>query len=408
MFARDLKRSIQDPDGDFVRIATVSGMGGSKLTDAEMERIRESAEFNAEYEDEYDEYYEEERRRRQKAAKNGKNEADQKMSKVMKTLTIVAACIFVALIIGLMVYVIGSVNGKFGQSVTEGVEKNIVPNMIGMDLDDAKDACAAAGITLQVVVEEKSIEYDKNIIFKQLTQSGTKLPEGARVQVHVSTGLKDIEMPDVVGEDEDDAIKELKRVGFKEKKIEIEYEEHMTVKKGDVIRTNPKAGKIGNSKSDIIVYVSKGVGKTEVPFVEGKKQSEAEKLLTAAGLEFEIQLEQNDAEEGTVLGQSIESGKTVDKGTKITLVVSAGDEVLIPNDLVGKSYKDVKKTLEDLGLTVDLIKVTDEVEEAGAVTYVQNAGKKVTQGISITVKYSETVKSSGTGTGSGTGGGTGN
>ena len=407
MLARDLKRSIQDPDGDFVRIAPIAGMGDSKsLTPDEMARIREAAEFNAEYEDDYDEYYEEERRRRQRA-KNGKADVDRKMSNVMKVLTITAAVIFVGLVIGLMVYVIGSVNGKFGQNVTEGVEKNIVPNMIGMKLDEAKDACAKAGITLQVVVEEKSVEYDKDIIFKQLTQSGTKLPEGARVQVHVSTGLKDIEIPDVTGEDEDDAIKELKSLGFKEKYIEVEEEEHMTVKKGDVIRTNPKAGKIGNSKTKIIIYVSKGVGKTEVPNVEGKNREEAEKLLTSAGLKVEVQLEQSDEIEGRVLSQGIEPGKEVDKGTVVTLVVSAGNEVEIPTDLVGKNYKDVKKALEDLGLKVKAREDSSKpVKAAGEVTEVQNAGEKWPIDIEITIYYSNNVESTG-GTGTGTGSGTG-
>ena len=389
LLARDLKRSVQDPDGDFVRISPIPGtVDTMSLTPQEMENIQRGTRYR-DYDDDYydDDYYEEERRRRRRQEDGKKPEVDAKMSKVMKTLTIVAIVVFVlGLGIGLA-SIIGMFKG--GSVIDTPIEKNVVPDMIGMPLDNAMAACEEAGITLVVVVEEKSIEYDKGYIFKQLTQSGTKMPEGAKVSVHVSTGLKDIEVPDVVGDEEEDAIKAFTRLGFKEKNIEVEKEEHETVPSGEVIRTNPKAGKIGNSKSKIIIYVSKGIGKTVVPDMVGKTVKQAEELLKAASLKVEIQPEPNEAPEGTVLTQSEEKGKKVDKHTTIKLVVSQGDTVEIPKDLVGKDYKEVQEALEELDITVDLIETATvpSGKKPGEVHYVQNAGKKVERGSTVTVKY---------------------
>ena len=254
-------------------------------------------------------------------------DVDPKMTKIMKILTIVAAVIFIGVMVGGTIWLVTLFNGS---GITENVEKNIVPNMVGMTTEQAKDACSKAGLTYVVIAEEKSIEYEEGYIFKQMTQAGTKLPEGAKVQVHVSTGLKDITMPDVTGKEEKDAIKQLKGLGFKEKYIEVEYEEHQTVKKDFVIRTNPKADTVGNSKTEIIIYVSKGVGVTTVPDLVGKTKSQAKQLLEEAGLKGNPVEVESDEDAGIVLEQSHEKGTKVDKGPTIDYKVSRDDMVEIP------------------------------------------------------------------------------
>ena len=61
--------------------------------------------------------------------------------------------------------------------------------------------------------QEEALKYEKGYIFKQLTAKGTELPEGAKLQVYVSTGLKEIEVPDVIEKTEKDAIKALVEAG---------------------------------------------------------------------------------------------------------------------------------------------------------------------------------------------------
>ena len=401
MLARDLKRSMQDPDGDFVKISPLLNVAGTiTITQEELEQIQGKTKYVSPYDDddEYDDYYDDDRRRRRQSGENKKN-VHPGVSKVVKVLTIIAVVIFFSLVVGLCVMLIPKIGGNVTHNTD--VERGVVPNMIGMTTEQAKDACAAAGLTYAVAVEEQSIEYDKGYIFKQLTQAGTKMPDGAKVQVYVSTGLKPIEMPDVVGDSEEDAISELKRVGFKSKKIEVEYEEHQTVKKGDVIRTNPKAGTEENSKSKIIIYVSKGVGETTMPYLVGKTPEEAKKLLEEAGLKGNPEVVESEEETEKVLEQEIEAGTKLSKGTTVKYMVSQGNTVEIPDDLVGKKFSEVKEILTDLGLKVVESKDPSSDKANGIVTYVQNAGKKTERGSEVTVKYS-TNTSNTEGSGSGT------
>ena len=390
--ARDLKRSIQDPDGDFVRISPLVSVSDTvMITPEEMENIQRGTKYRANYEDDYyDDYYEdEERRRRRQPADDKKSDINPKMSKVMKILTIVAASLFVLIMGYLLISTVGFFKG--GSPISSTTERNVVPELIGKSLEDAKAACINAGLTLVVADDTgKSLEYDKDYVYRQLTQSGTKMPEGGKVQVFVSAGLKDIEMPDVVGDSENAAVKELKSLGFKEKNIEIEYEEHATVKKDDVIRTNPKAGKVGNSKTKIIVYVSKGVGKTEVPELVGKTVDVAKNLLTEASLKVEIEEVPNEKAAGTVLEQSEAKGTKVDKQTTIKLKVSKGNTEKVPLNLEGKTLAEAKKILEDLGFKVKYTKIPSPLtEDKVVVTSVDNAGIDMPRGATIRVEYKE-------------------
>ena len=72
------------------------------------------------------------------------------------------------------------------------------------------------------------------------------------------------------------------------------------------------------------VIVSKGNSKVPVPNVVGLKLSQAEKLLNDNKLILgNVKYEYNDAEEGTVLSQSLVGGSS-DEGQKVSLVVSKG------------------------------------------------------------------------------------
>ena len=108
--ARDLKRSIQEPDGDFVKIAPLTSPTNTVIvTPEEMARIQGEAAFDSDYDD-YDDYYDEDEKERRAGKK--KSDIDPKMSKVMKILLIVASVLFV----GVMAWVIGNLAGIFSDN----------------------------------------------------------------------------------------------------------------------------------------------------------------------------------------------------------------------------------------------------------------------------------------------------
>ena len=388
--ARDLKRSIQEPDGDFVKIAPLTSPTNTVIvTPEEMARIQGEAAFDSDYDD-YDDYYDDDEKGRRAGKKN--SDIDPKMSKVMKILLIVASVLFV----GVMAWVIGNLAGIFSDNnpiVQPGEDKGI-PNVVGMTVEQAEEALKDLGVTIVVARQEEALKYDKGYIFKQLTAKGTELPEGAKLQVYVSTGLKEIEIPDVSNKTEEEAIKALVDAGFEEKNIKVKTEEHMTVKKDMVTRTDPEAGEGRNYKARITIYISTGVGKTFMPDIVGLSREDAEKALKDAGLVGEAVEVNSEEEEGTVLEQEIEETTELDKGTTVKYVVSIGKEkIQIPanEQFAGKTYAEVVKMIEDLDANFIITeKSTASYKyKKDLVVSVDKAGEAVEEGTTITIYVSK-------------------
>ena len=412
--ARDLKRSIQEPDGDFVKIAPLTSPTNTVIvTPEEMARIQGEAAFDSDYDD-HDDYYDDDEKGRRASKKN--SDIDPKMSKVMKILLIVASVLFV----GVMAWVIGNLAGIFSDNniVQPGEDKGI-PNVVGMTVEEAEDELKKLGVTLVIARQEEALKYDTNYIFKQLTAKGTELPEGAKLQVYVSTGLKEIEIPDVSGKTAEGAIKALEDAGFEEKNIKVKKEEHMTVKKNLVIKIDPEAGESRNYKAKITIYVSTGVGKTFMPQIVGLSREDAEKALKDAGLVGEAVEVNSEEEEGTVLEQEIEETTELDKGTTVKYVVSIGKEkIQIPanEQFAGKTYAEVVKMIEDLNANFIITEKTTASYKykKDLVVSVDKAGEAVEEGTTITIYISkgpgpstpEPDDGAGSGTGNGTGSGT--
>lgn len=390
---RDLKRSLQDPDGDFVRISPLVSVADTvMITPEELERIQGGVEYDSEYSDDYDEEYDDEdheRERRRRAAK--KKEVDPRMAKIMKIMTIVAAVVFV----GVLVLIIGNVAGLFNSkpNIEPGDDKNKVPKLVGMTLEEAEEACTEAGLVLSVVREEESEKYDKGYIFKQMTAQGVTLPEGTKVQVYVSTGIKvvPIEIPDISNKTENEAIIELVNAGFAKKNITVKTENHDTIEEDKVTRTEPAAGEVGNKDSKITLYVSKGIGQTTMPKLVGKTKADAEKALADAGLKGEIEEVNSEEPAGQVIAQETEEGTVLQRMTTVKYMVSAGKvKVQIPalSEMQGKTYTEVVKILEKLDVTIKK-DTTASSKPKDIVVDVDKAGQSVEEGSTVTIIVSD-------------------
>lgn len=84
-----------------------------------------------------------------------------------------------------------------------------------------------------------------------------------------------------------------------------------------------------------------------VPDVVQKEEAVAEQIMDYAGFEYEIKKEySSEVQKGHVVSQSVEGGKSKMRGSTITLVVSRGEEIRIP-DFSGMSFKKAKKLAKD-------------------------------------------------------------
>jgi eukaryotic-like serine/threonine-protein kinase len=87
--------------------------------------------------------------------------------------------------------------------VSTGVATATVPDVGGLPEGDAVAAIEGEGLVAEVVTEP-SDEVDEGIVIAQDPEAGTELEEGSTVQVLVSEGAE-FEMPDVTGDDADEA-----------------------------------------------------------------------------------------------------------------------------------------------------------------------------------------------------------
>jgi len=105
-------------------------------------------------------------------------------------------------------------NPESGERLNEGESVNIVlssgvatatvPDVVGLPEGDAVDAIEGEGLTAEVVTEPND-EVEEGFVIAQEPGAGTELEEGDAVQILVSEGPDEFEMPDVTGDDADEA-----------------------------------------------------------------------------------------------------------------------------------------------------------------------------------------------------------
>lgn len=408
---RDLKRSLTDPDGDFVVIPPLRNADTVIITDDELDDIRNNYDDD-EYDDEYDDYGDGRYGRRRYNEgyddeyddgyddldeRDGKRRSPQDvnpgMKKVMKILTAVVAVIIVFII----VFAVGKAAGVFSPfgkgTVAEEKEDTVkVPSLLGMTEEEArkelKDKKIALGIT--VAGEEESDRYAEGQISNQDPAGGETVKKNTTINITISTGIKtkNVLVPDVSGMSEEDAQKALEEKNLTVGTSDFVYSD--SYKAGEVIETMPAAGSEVPEETEVIMKVCKGTEKKTVPNVVGKKDETAQKELINAGLTVgEVGYEYNDkVAKGKVISQSIKAGSKVEPGTSIKIVVSNGkkpdEKVKVPN-LGNKTYQEAKSLLESYGLVAANGGEEESDEPIGKVSRWSSAGKSVKKGTTVTI-----------------------
>ena len=118
----------------------------------------------------------------------------------------------------------------------------------------------------------------------------------------------------------DEAIKALEDAKLK---VEVVEETSKKVEEGYVISQETDPNTDAFAGDTVKIHVSTGTEKVTVPDVVGKTQAEAKKALEAQGFVVSItNAEDSSKDSGIVLKQSLDSGKSVEKGTTITITVN--------------------------------------------------------------------------------------
>ncbi|MFZ7121155.1 MAG: Stk1 family PASTA domain-containing Ser/Thr kinase [Eubacteriaceae bacterium] len=154
---------------------------------------------------------------------------------------------------------------KEGQTIkliiSNGPKKIELPDVTGKYEVEGTQDLENMGFSVKEITREFKDEYEKGIIYDQNPLPGTELAENSEVKLYVSKGKDMIIVPDIVGEDIEDAKQILLKKGFIVGTIKEVISEKY--EKDIVISQDPDANNEIAKDSVINITVSKGLIKTK-------------------------------------------------------------------------------------------------------------------------------------------------
>ena len=329
---------------------------------------------------------------------------DPKLEKIMMIGGIAAAVIIVIIVIVILVQVFGGGGSKKNnddQNLPEiedvEEEKAVVPDLLGMSYSEAKEELNGMNLGIKLGETRASDEYDPGQIISQSIEEGTEVEANTTIVVDICGDGSQAEVPDLEGKTQTQAENALTALGLS---VDITEKFSDTVDKGYVISTSPKAGSKVDKGGVVQVVVSKGSeadAMVEVPTLTNRDEATAKQLLSSAGLASgSVTQEFSDTvESGKIISQNPNAGTKVEKGTKVSYVVSKGaEDVYIGRDASpGNSEQAVKSYLEGKGLVVNIIRENNDNYDKGIVFNVQPGnGSTVKPGSTVNVYVSDGPK----------------
>ena len=196
-----------------------------------------------------------------------------------------------------------------------------------------------------------------------------------------------VTMPDVVGDQEEEALDKLERRGLE---VNIDREQNRA-KAGKVIEQDPEPDADLNEGDEVTIVVSEGPAPVEVPGVVGLQQEEAEADILDARLKPRIEPEvSEDVPEGEVIDQDPAEGEEAEVGSIVVLTVSSGPETVVVPEVVGQTEDAAVAAIQDAGLRVAIAREPNNEFEEGVVAATDPAGgAEVESGSTVQILVSE-------------------
>jgi eukaryotic-like serine/threonine-protein kinase len=203
--------------------------------------------------------------------------------------------------------------------------------------------------------------------------------------------VKNVTVPNVSGKSYDQAVDLLSNKHLYVKKMTVQDDQRPT---GIVINQNPISGESVKINSTVILYVSKGPAKEEVPEYIGYDKSTVEQLLKGNQYKDVVwnPIASDTVPAGQVISQKPDPNTTIiPSETILELTYSTGPEMVSVPDVTGKTQSDAQTALENAGLTVNFQDgdYSDTVKQGSVLSTDPVAGNQVQKNSTITVYLSK-------------------
>ena len=257
-----------------------------------------------------------------------------------------------------------------------------VPDLEGLREPQAVTQVREAGLTPEVRREARA-GVEPTFVFDQSPKPFERIEKGNQVTIYVSTGPPKVQVPDVRGRPDTEAVAALARLGLEAKIREIYSDEDP----GIVTGQKPRPGQVVVVGSEITLNVSKGRQPVAVPVVIGQPYDTAASRLQGAGFAVARQDVDSDQPAGIVVDQDPDGNTLAAPGAKVTLSVSKGPEQTTVPDVTSQDEATAREILEDSGFRVRVVRqTTDNPDQDGFVlSQTPAGGTRAEPGSTVTI-----------------------
>ncbi len=360
LLIEDLKRSLIDPQGNFVTLTPLSSHAQTvMMSEGEMQAIRAaatgtgsqtgsgsstgrgSASRTSRYEDPEEDPEDGDDYRRRSGDEDDEDEDDEVSSKLEKAITI-GGFLIGAVIIIILIVVIGNMAGLFNRktsSKTESKSSSVstssstasdqvtVPDFRGRTLAEAQELASQLNIGVKQTGTQASTDYAEGQVVSQSVDPDTQVDKYTTIELVISSGQGNVTIPTgLVGATQTEAEAVLAGLGLTSNPV---LQNDDNVEAGRVISLDPGEGSAALPGSQVILYISKGPQESDtlyVPTLQGQSEADAKALLDSMGLTYTTTTDSSsEVNVGEVISTSPGAGESVAPGTTITLVINAGN-----------------------------------------------------------------------------------
>jgi serine/threonine-protein kinase len=209
-------------------------------------------------------------------------------------------------------------NGSVTLTLSDGPRTVQVPDLAGRPLAEAKDLLKKSGLEPGMVSRDFSQDIPRGSVLGTDPEEGTERHAGSAIALVVSRG-RPVDVPDVTGEDLDEARSDLQDAGLRVSVAAAQVTSEFD--KGQVARQTPAGGGKAAEGDRVTLTVSRGPEMVEVPDVTGDSVDDAKKTLRDAGFQVEEDRGFLGLFGDTVKEQSVAAGDRAPKGSTITLTI---------------------------------------------------------------------------------------
>ncbi len=236
-------------------------------------------------------------------------------------------------------------NDGSGSSSSQASDTIELPDVTNKKRGPAQKQLEDLGLSV-TVKEEPSPTIAQDVVIRTNPTAHSALRPGTSVELVVSSGKEQTDVPNLKGMTIEGAAQALKSAGLVLNE-QVSEEPSDATAQGLVLSQDPPASAHISKGSPVTITVSSGPKQVSVPNLAGMKLSDAQTTLDGLGLRARIVYVDSTEDKDTVVAVR-QAGNTVDHTATVDVQVSNGELFVLP-DVAGLSRGDALRKLHDAG-----------------------------------------------------------